>query len=630
MLQFMRQRASSMIIKGVLSLVILAFIFLGIGNFRDRQDVTAATVNGEIVSGQEFQYAYQRLVDTYRQQFGESLNADLLKMLNLKEQTMNQLVAEKIMLQQAAKLGLQVSNSELAESISRIPAFQNNGHFDKTRYSRLLQSNRMTAASFEQSQKQALLTEKLQRAISDSVTVSESEAMQWFEWENARVKIRTAVFKGTNYTDRAPTEEELAGFFEEHKEKYKTPESRKITYVHVDPARYLSTVKVTEADITAFYEENPDLYWNEKTVEARHILIPVKEDAGDPQVQAARQKIDEIHAMVAGGSDFAETAKKYSQCPSAKEGGSLGAFTRQEMVPAFAEKAFSMTPGEISEPVRSPFGWHIIKVEKINESSATPLERVKADIEQRLIGQKAGEYAYDEALSLFDAALDAGSVEKAAAAKRLAAATTAPLFNGDTIPGIEKGETLVQQAFELAEGDINDVVSLGNSHYVFQVAEVSQAAVPELAVVKERVTADLRVELQNKQARSEAQQSLEKVKTGTALEEACAGTRAELLTTDFFGRTEPVPGIGGEPALSKAAFDLSLNSPTAPDVVDGKGGYYIVVLNDRQAPAAQDFAEKKDAIVKRLTFQKKRETFMSWLAAMKQESEIKIEDAFLK
>ncbi|MFZ5563966.1 MAG: SurA N-terminal domain-containing protein [Thermodesulfobacteriota bacterium] len=630
MLQFMRKRASSIIIKGVLSLVILAFIFLGIGNFQDRQEVTAAKVNDDIVSAREFQFAYQRLLDSYRQQFGEAMNPDLLKMLNLKEQVMNQLVAEKIMLQEASKLGLHVSDTELAESISRIPAFQNNGRFDKTRYTRLLQSNRMTAAAFEQSQKQALLTEKLQKAITGNITVSENEARQWFEWENTQVGIKAAVFKGEKYADRMPTEEELTVYFDEHKDAYKTQEKRKLTYVQIQPARYLSTVKVSPEDIAAFYDENQDLYWNEKTVAARHILIPVKEDADEQAVEAARQKAVEIHAMVTGGKDFAETAKKYSQCPSAQNGGDLGTFAKDGMTAPFAEKAFSMSPGEISEPVRTQFGWHIIKVEKVNEPFVTPLETVRTNIEKRLVEEKAGEYAYDEALSLFDAALDAGSLEKAAAGKKLAAVTTDYLQPGDMIAGIENSQGMVRQAFDFNEGDISDVISVESTYYIFQVTRIEPAAVPELAAVKDAVTADLRVELQKEQAQSEARAVLERIKAGAALDEACAGTRAEVLTTGFFGRSGPIPVIGNEPALSRAAFELSAAAPVVPDVVEGENGYYVAVLDGKKPPEDQAFDEKKDAVLKRLAARKKSEAFMSWLTAMKAKSEIEIDEAFLK
>ena len=631
MLQFMRDKASSIIIKGVLSLVILAFIFLGIGNFREQQEVTAATVNEEIVTGREFQYTYQRLLDTYRQQFGGALNDDLLKMLNLKEQAMNQLISEKIILQQADRLGLNVSDSELAASISSIPAFQNNGRFDKNRYNRLLQSNRMTAAAFEQNQKQALLVDKLRTLITDSVLVSDNEARQWFDWENARVKITAAVFTAEGRTGVDPAEAAVAAYYEEHKDRYKTPEKRKITYVRVAPARYLSEVKVTEEEIADFYQANQDLYWNEETVEARHILISLEQDADEARVEEARQKAADIYAMVTDeGKDFAETARQYSEGPSAGEGGYLGAFTREDMVAPFSEKAFSMVPGEISEPVRSQFGWHIIKVEKVTPAFTTPLDEVRADIEKLLLDQKAGEYAYEEALTLFDMALDTDSLEQAAAARNLTAVTTGAITQNDTLADVEAGRTMVRQAFEFAEKEISDVITEGNTHFLFQVTEVVPAAVPPLESVQARVIEDLREQMQKEAARAEAESVLEKVKAGQTLEAACAGTQAEIVATGFFGRTGEIPDIGNEPALSGAAFDLTENQPVAPNVVEGRSDYYVVVLNDRKAPEASEFEEKRDAVVKRLTAQKKNEVFMSWLKAMRQESDITIDEAFLR
>ncbi len=629
MLQYMRERASSIMIKGILALIILAFIFLGIGNFRNRQNATAAIVNGERITAREYQDSYQRLLNIYRRQFGDAVDR-IIDKLNLKQQAMDRLIANRLILQKARQLGIVVSEEELARSISSMPVFQNNGRFDKSLYTRILQSNRMTPASFEYQHKLDLLAEKLRRLITDNVMVSEEEARQWYDWQNTEVKIKTAIFKSDVYTDVNPSDSDIAEYFEQHKERYKTPEKRKMEYVRVAPDKYIDKVDVTDDEIKDFYYDHNDRYTKEKTVRARHILIKVDKDADEKTVEEKHKQALKIYDMIVNGQkDFAKMAEKYSEGPSAKDGGLLGTFKKDDMVAQFSEKAFSMKEGDVSKPVRTQFGWHIIKVEKINEASVIPLSRVKEDIKRKIAKKKAEEFAYDEALDLFDAAMDDGNLETVAKSRNLAVVSTDFFTRTDTLKGIENGDELVKKAFELEEGDISDVIELAGEYYVFQVVKVLPPSVPELAAVKERVLADLKKELQTKRAEAEAVVTLDKIKSGATLEDACKGTKATVVTTGFFKRFGAIPGIGMEPELVKAAFTLSKNKSVPDDVVKGKSGYYLPVFQERRLPPDEDFKEKKDMIIKSLLMRKKNEVFMAWIADARAKSEIKIEDGYI-
>ncbi|OQX61800.1 MAG: hypothetical protein B5M56_08220 [Desulfococcus sp. 4484_241] len=596
MLQYMRERASSIMIKGILALIILAFIFLGIGNFRNRQNATAAIVNGERITAREYQDSYQRLLNIYRRQFGDAVDR-IIDKLNLKQQAMDRLIANRLILQKARQLGIVVSEEELARSISSMPVFQNNGRFDKSLYTRILQSNRMTPASFEYQHKLDLLAEKLRRLITDNVMVSEEEARQWYDWQNTEVKIKTAIFKSDVYTDVNPSDSDIAEYFEQHKERYKTPEKRKMEYVRVAPDKYIDKVDVTDDEIKDFYYDHNDRYTKEKTVRARHILIKVDKDADEKTVEEKHKQALKIYDMIVNGQkDFAKMAEKYSEGPSAKDGGLLGTFKKDDMVAQFSEKAFSMKEGDVSKPVRTQFGWHIIKVEKINEASVIPLSRV---------------------------------METVAKSRNLAVVSTDFFTRTDTLKGIENGDELVKKAFELEEGDISDVIELAGEYYVFQVVKVLPPSVPELAAVKERVLADLKKELQTKRAEAEAVVTLDKIKSGATLEDACKGTKATVVTTGFFKRFGAIPGIGMEPELVKAAFTLSKNKAVPDDVVKGKSGYYLPVFQERRLPPDEDFKEKKDMIIKNLLMRKKNEVFMAWIADARAKSEIKIEDGYI-
>jgi peptidyl-prolyl cis-trans isomerase D len=631
MLQFMRQRASSWIIKGILSIIVLAFIFMGVGNFRNQNNVTAATVNGDDISVTQFQDRYYTLMDSARQQFGNQLNDEILKMLNLKERALDQLITETLLLQKAAEIGFQVSDRELSDTIRNMAVFQRDGRFSPDLYNAILKRNRLTPEGFEQLQKREMLIQKVKQLIDDSVKISDDEARSWFDWQQAEIKIKVAVFKPRDFLDVNPSEDALKKYFDEHKEKYRTQEKTQITYIRFDPEEFTAQVTVNEDEVRQYYEDHISDYSTEKTVEASHVLIKVDENAPEATVSAKEAEAMKIYEMVtSGGKDFAAVAKEYSEdSGSAYKGGSLGKLKKNEVVAPFAEKVFSMEPGEISRPLRTRFGWHVIKVDKVNEASVTPLSEAAADIKKKLALEKARNLAYQEALSVFDTAIDKDSVEKAAEASNRKAETT-PLFTRtDSLEGIPESGDLIRQAFDLLDNEISDVFETGGSYYLFQVVQRVAPDVPALASVREQVLKDLSAQMREEAARKAAEDFLETLEDGKTMEDAAENTSAELITSDFFKRQAPIPGIGNEPELSRESFLLSPEKRLADKVIDGSKGYYVVYLEDRRSPSAESFAAEKDNVRAQLMQLKKQDAFSAWLSAMKAESKIKRNERIL-
>ncbi|MDY6824390.1 MAG: SurA N-terminal domain-containing protein [Thermodesulfobacteriota bacterium] len=631
MLQLMRQKASSLIIKGVLGIIVLAFIFMGVGNFRERRMTEAAVVNGETITAQQFQNRYYRLRENYRRQFGGQLNEDLMDMLNLKQRAMDQLIAETLLLQKAAEIGFQVPDRELAETIRSMSVFHRDGRFDSELYTAQLQRNRMTPESFEAMQRRDLLAGKMRSFILDRVKVSADEAKTWYDWENAEVRITAAVFEPDRYTDVEPTPTELRAYFDDHQEKYKTPAKARVTYVAFHPSDYMDQVTVTDDSIADYYDSNKAEFTTEKKVEARHILLKVPQGADEATVAEKRQRAMEIYEKLQAGKDFAEAAKEFSEGPSAEKGGYLGEFTKDEMVAPFSEKAFSMAAGEISKPVRTQFGWHLIKVEKVTERSVAPLAAVRPEIEKKLTEKKATDLAYENALETFDLALNKGSVRNAAEEKGLVPVITG-MFSRDaeSIKGMDQSRVFVRQVFDLFEGEISDVVEIDGIYYLFQVKERKPAEVPTFEMVKHAVREDVKAQLQQEKAQRQASGALEKVKNGSPLAAVCKEAGIETTTTAFFGRNGSIPDIGREPAVVSEAFMLSQNTPLTEEVIKGEKGYFIIRLKEKRYPPDTDFQEKKEATINRLRQRKKEEVFSSWITAMRAAGEVSVEERFLE
>ena len=316
MLNKMRQSAGSWMIKILLGLVVLAFIFMGAGSFNSGRANKAATVNGEPISIKDYQQTYQRLMNRLRSQFGERLNNEMLEMMNVKKQAMNQVIETELLRQTAKKYDIRVASEELAESITQIPAFQKNGRFNQQQYKMVLNHNRLSPAAFEAMQRESMLVRKLQSIVSSGIQVSTAEVRQWYDWQNKKIKIRYAAFAPEDFTDVAIAPEALQTYYENHKDKYRTPPKRKARYVRFAPSAYEETVDVSDADIRAYYNDNKENFTQPATVKARHILLRVPQDASAEKVAEIREKAEKLMTRAKSGENFAELARSHSEGPT--------------------------------------------------------------------------------------------------------------------------------------------------------------------------------------------------------------------------------------------------------------------------------------------------------------------------
>ncbi len=362
----MREKATSWLIKVLLGTIVVVFIFWGVGSFRKQKGLRVATVNGDVITLADYKEAYNNLVERLRQSFGNRLDDEMLKTLQVKEQALNQLIDNRLLVQEAKRLKLKVPDEELAEAIMNIGAFQAAGTFNNRLYQNVLNRLRLTPEEFEVVQRESMLAGKLKVLVTGSVKVSEREAREWYNWQFASVNIDVVTFEPSRYTNIATAPEEIKAYFEDHKTAYKTEPMVKVRYLQFKPNAYRSKVMVTDDEIRNYYQANPEEFKKPKTVEARHILLKLDRDADPATVEQKRVKALKILEMAQAGKDFADLARQYSEGPSKDRGGYLGEFQKDNMVKPFADKAFSMETGEIGGPVRTQFGWHVIKVEKVS------------------------------------------------------------------------------------------------------------------------------------------------------------------------------------------------------------------------------------------------------------------------
>jgi peptidyl-prolyl cis-trans isomerase D len=623
MLRLMRDYATSWLIKIILGAIVVVFVFWGVGSFRNRQANVIASVNGDAVSLEEYRSAYNNLLEQTRQRFGQNLNEEVLKMLRLDKQALDQLIEQRLLMQEVARLNFRVTDEEVVRTIQNIGSFQTNGVFDSRLYTTVLTYNRLTPEAFEAAQKERLLVEKLRTYLFSNFQVSDNELKEYYDWKNAAVSIDYVLFDPETYQEIELTDEVTETYFNDHKDTYKTDPLLKVQYLHFDPQAYKADVQISAEDLETYYNDNREKYETPKTVEARHILFKVDADAAAEAVETAKKKAQDILGRIQKGEDFAAMAKQFSEGPSKDNGGQLGAFKKEDMVAPFAEKAFSMNQGEVSEPVRTQFGWHLIKVEKVNEAATQSFEDAKQDIQETLTEDQAKTLAYDKAEAFYDTTLEGDQLAEVGKEMGLTVKTTGLFPKSGPEKDIKNRKAFADAAFALSLNQISEIQDLGDGFYILQAIESIPGKIPGLEAVREAVTKDLMKEKQAALAEEDAKALLTMLKSG-----AGADKETPFKSTEYFKRNDQIKEIGWENEISQLAFSLSSTKPVPDDVVRGQKGFYVIRLKDRRLPDPQGFDKEKKLLQETLINQKKLRAFNTWLSEARNKSEITIHESF--
>lgn len=629
MLSIMRKHAGSWMIKVILFAIVVVFCFFGVNTFRNRQTTYVAQVNGETISYEQYRKTYNSLIEQYRQAYGGNINEEVLKMLRPQEQALNQLIFGALTLQEAQRLDLRVTDQELDDAIQSFPAFQENGGFSQQKANRLLAFNNFSVGDFRDSFRQDIMSNRVRALVYEGVTVTDEEARQWYDWNNAEVNLSYVVFAPETYKDLAPTDEALKAHFESHQEDYKTEPKVKVRYLFFEPKSFEDQVTISDDAVAQYYDDNQNEFSKEKTVSARHILFKVDEKADEELVAQKKKLADDIYQKAKQGEDFAELAKQYSEGPTKEKGGDLGTFPKSRMVKPFADKAFSMQAGEISEPVRTRFGWHIIKVEKVNDAFVEPLDTVKERIRDKLMAARTRALALEKAEMVLDNVFDGDDLFAAGQTFKVPAKEAGP-FTSKKPPeeGIGNPRKFTQAAFSLEKMAISEVLDVGNGFCLLQVVEKIDSVVPAFETVADKVREDVVEQMQNDRAKADAQALMDAAAEGASLEEAAKTFNQTKKETGFFKRDGNIPQIGREQDILKAAFELTKSKPMPGEPVKGRSGWYVIRLIERKLPDAEGFAKQKTEISDRLLAQKRQTALQAWLEDLKARSDVEINPEF--
>ncbi|QBZ83117.1 Peptidyl-prolyl cis-trans isomerase D [Hydrogenovibrio crunogenus] len=492
MLQSIRDHAQGWIAWVIVGLIILTFALFGIDQYaKGDKIVVVAEVNGEDVTANEFLTLYSRQQARLKNQFGEMYD-QVVKDEQLRDEVMDALIESEVVRQWADSHNMMISNQQLSATIESAEVFQKDGQFDQQRYQDILLQNGLNVARFEHEQRQFLIENQnrqltMASAISNDTQLAQLAALQFQQRNVSYLRVDQRPFM----QEAQITDDEIQAYYNQHKDDFITPEQVVLSYVLLSKKDLADKVSVDEATLKRYYQDNKDQFTQPEKRQASHILVKVDAESQDAEAQ---KTIKEIQAKLADGQDFAALAKAYSDDPgSANMGGDLGLFQQGMMVPAFDKAVFSMKLNEISTPVKTEFGYHLIKLTKIQPKKIQPFAEVKAEAETLYRRQQADKQYFDELEQLNTIAYEqADSLIPAADAVGLKIQTTEPFSRVGGDDEVTSNAKVLSAAFS------EDVKKSGLNSTAIEISPDTSVVIRVKKVIdeKQQSLADVKVDIE--------------------------------------------------------------------------------------------------------------------------------------
>ena len=650
MIRFLQSnnRAAKYLLAGFLLIIcasMVTYLIPGFGSAASAErSGVVATVAGEDIRTDEVMRAVQNQMR--QQRVSPEMAAFYAQFIT--KQVVQQMIQRLEVKYAANKMGLKVTNEELLDEMQngqlKQYLFPNGQWIGQDKYEELLKENGTTVEEFEKSTREGMLTRKFFSAVSASAAVSPAEIEQAYKEKNLKVKFQYAVLNLDDISKTIkPTDAELAAFFTTNKARYANsiPEKRQVRYFQLSDKSAESNVTVDASDIQRYYSSHAEQYKVPERVRARHILISMPK-AGpngkvDPKaVDEAKAKAQDIMKQAkASGANFAELANKYSQDPGNKDakgqgrGGELGWFGHGAMVAEFDKAAFALSPGQVSDVVQTPFGFHVIQLEEKEAAKTKSVSDVKAEIEPIVKAEKVSALLSKNANDAQDLATK--GIEKAAAKYGAQIVQSNPIARNDALPGVGPAPEVMTSIFGSTEKSGPQVARYPQGFVVFEVTKVVPARTPSLDEIKDKVTADFKSERAGELFRRKTQELADRAHTEHDLAKAAKEVGATVKTSELVDRLAVVTDLGNMGGPAGAAFNLKKGEISGPLNLGQKGAVLEVV--ERVEPSTSDpaFARDRDELRDQLSQKKREEALQLYISSlgtrMEKEGKVKINQA---
>lgn len=554
----------------------------------------------------------------------------LLQGVNLREMAVESLIEQTLIANEAHRLGLSISDNDLAKVIESQAAFQTDGHFDQARYEAVLRDNQMLPDNFESETRGQILDNTLRTIVTRAVAVSNAEARADFNQLGEKLSLAYIEFPYKNFIGARPSDQEITKFYADHKESFRVPDMVKINYIRYDPMVLAPKEPPSEQDIASFYEQNlKTMFTHPEEIHVRHILIALPPDASPAQQAAAKKQAEDLLAKVKAGASFSDLAKIYSDDPGSKtNGGDLGMVTRGELVQPFEEVAFKLKPGQAAI-AKTQFGYHVIQETAVQSAKVDSLEEARPKIVEAL-KEKAGETAAREALEQDAAAADVGhSLAEIAKKQGLVEVETPYFAQNETIKGVEENPNVAKDAFAMQPGDVRAVTD-GQVPYLIKLIARAPSHIQPLTEVKDRIADTIMRSQGQAGANKAATAMLKQVKSAAVFDALAQSNHLDVKTTGPFVRADAeIPGIGSSPQIAQVAGTVTSIPGLVNQVLQNDGNSYIVKVLSRTPPTDAEWKAVETQFTARVLQSRQEMAWSEFVSELKRRAVIMVNSAMI-
>ncbi len=626
MLQILRNKSQSIFIQAIVVIIALVFIFWGVGANLMGSREAALVINDEEISFQESQIAYDRAYTNLRNQFGGSdIPQGLLENLGIKEQVINQLIQDALLRQGAVNMGVLISRDEIQETVQNMVQFQKDGAFNLEKYQTLLAANSYSPTKFEETVKLDMLAQKVRIGITNfAATANDFEIEDLHKLEKTTVAVNFVKISPSDYMETIVSpEQDLADYYATVQDNYKTEPQVKLQYLDFSYGNVGKKITIDDASIEKYYQDNNAEFSTPEQRSARHILFKA-DDSSPADIHESQQKrAQEILELAQNGSDFSELAKQYSEGPTKERGGNLGLFSRGQMVKPFDDAVFSLNAGELSDVVKTSFGYHIIKLENIVTATTQPLEEVKSSIVEKLQIEQGKKLAFQLANESYESIIGAGSLKAYLDANPEIEILNTDFFSRTAPPaGVSSDPKFLSAAFALKSGELSSLVETTSGYAILFAEAIKEPAVPKLADVKEKVIQDFKKSKAEEMAEQTATTLLQKAQESSALSTAAEEAGLTIENSGYLAKNDSQSEGAFPAAMVEEAFKLSSKEPFPAEPGQNGGNYYVFEYIGQKTPEETLTDEDRERYRTAIIQQKQQQLLSAWLDNQRKQAKI--------
>ena len=629
MLQTIRDRTQGAIVVAIVGLISLTFVLWGVESYiSDAKRVIVAKVDGDDIPIEEFQKALQRFRRQAESMLGEGFNAADWDKPEVKTRALDELINDRVLSRLVNDARVRVTNQQLAQQLLQIPAFQDEKGFSRALYEQRVTAMGFSQLGFEQQLRSDMAKSQLRNGVAASEFVTREEAEKLAALRKQKRDIGYAVIPAAEIEKQlSVTDAETSSYYEAHKEDYRTLEKASVEFLEISAAELAAKVEINDDKLHQYYDANPAAYTLTEERNANHILLQLPPDADAAATTAAQAKTQDVLKRAQAGDDFEKLAKELSDDVGSKaEGGSTGFFARGAMAPEFEEAAFKLKPGEVSQPVRTKFGWHIIKLKDIKAGGLQAFDKVKTEVEVAYRSAEAQKVFFEQSEQFSNLVYEnADSLSVAAESLELTPHKTEVLSKEELAKKFsDKAAGAIFTAEVLNEGMNSEPIELPDSRVIaVRVIEHVPSAIPELAEVKLKVEDAVRNQQRRQLTEALGKELIERLRKGETVDDLVKGRGFGWEQEQ--GATRESSDINR--AVLRAAFSTEVvgSEPQYTGLPIGNTDYAIVRVANVVVPADSEIARGDVATLQgELVKGRMGAAWSEFVAAVRAASDVKI------